>query len=233
MDIQIEKPAHQKLSPFSRALASEIQEFSQRMLRTVPLFAEARNGRITNHELTVYLANIKFLLSHTDHCITRARDRSREFGLAKLAAFYDDKLEEENGHEAWANDDLRLREKDPQDSSFRPSLHLENLMRFIKASIDKSPASYLGYVLLTEFFTVEAGGPWLADLDKYCGIRPNSMSAIANHVELDKHHILDDFALIDEYFTDETSRQELLAVARPAMKYFESFCREIEVGAHA
>ena len=220
------------LSPFSQSLVQSMESYCRYLLVDVPIFREAKNGRVTNKELTWYLFNLKFLLSRTDQCMVQARNRSLELGLGLLADFYADKRQEEAGHEAWANDDLATRQA--SGATFAaPSKHFVELMKFIPERIHANPTGYLGYVLLTEFVTVAVGSAWLADLERHCGISMSSMSSVSKHVELDKHHILDDFAIIDAACTTEQDRRDVAHVIQNGMKYFEGFAREIEIGSFA
>ncbi len=228
MELQSLHTKTKHISRFSQQLVQEMSTYCQDLLDTVPIFQGAKEGLITQKELGWYLFNLKFLLSNTDDCIRKAMFRSQELGLKDLAAFYLEKLDEEEGHEEWAKDDLRSNEINCDQFS-EPSPHLIESMAFLRKSIQENPASYLGYVLLTEFVTVFVGSVWLKNLEKFCGIKNSSMSSVANHVELDKHHVMDDFAIIDKTCIEQKNEKAIQAVVHGAMRFFERFVREIEV----
>lgn len=213
---------------FTDLLRDEMNAFCRSLLENVPLFYGAKQGVITRRELGQYLTNLKFLLSNTDACISLAMNRSRELGWTDLAEFYQEKLHEEEGHEEWARQDLKTIRM-PMAGEPAPSRHLVEMMQFIRASIIANPTSYLGYVLLTEFVTVNVGSVWLADLDAHCGIQPASLSSVSNHVELDKHHIMDDFKIISSFVRTGSAQRSIERVMLQSMRHFEAFCREIKV----
>ena len=169
--------------------------------------------------------NIKFLLSRTTPNLELARDEAKNKGHQKLADFYHEKISEEEGHEAWADDDIRGNNSALTNILVSP--YLSEMMTEVVASIRQNPFSYLGYVLLTEYFTVKVGGPWLEDLEKYCGISHRQVSVVDSHVELDKDHIQDDFRAIDQVCFGVEDQASVMRMVNLSTRLFRNFASTI------
>src|SRR3954464_9091654 len=89
------------------ALRADIERYAARMRLDNPLFMRAERGTLTADHLVRYLANIRVLLLHTPLHLNRAIEKARAVGDAPLAIHCRKKLAEEQGHEQWAERDVR------------------------------------------------------------------------------------------------------------------------------
>src|SRR5262245_35377002 len=88
------------------ALHAEMHVQVARLRKENPLLRKAADGTLTAKEVTQYLFNIHHLLQHTPVFLEHARRRALEAGEAQLAAHYEHKMNEEEGHDQWAVNDI-------------------------------------------------------------------------------------------------------------------------------
>lgn len=209
------------------ALRDEIDRSAARMRRENPLFTRAAEGTIDRRTISRYLTNIHVLLQHTPIHLERARKRARELGREDLARHFDHKMEEEVGHDAWAERDLRRVSNGAPVEASQPLVTMEGMLRFIESVIDRDPAEYLAYIFFAEYLIVVLGPEWLDLLEKRCGIPKTSMTAIGNHIELDKDHVDEALATIDELVGDPSKLPAMRDVVVATVARFENFCAEV------
>lgn len=208
-------------------LREEIEKFHERMSRENPLFVNARNGRLTPREVSVYLANILYLIQHTPVHLKLALQKATERESKPLVSFFKTKLKEEEGHDAWAENDLSSL-VGAYDVAHPAELSptMLSLVQYITDTINTDPTLYLAYIVLAEYFTVLIAPGWLSDLSTRCNIPSDMLSVVKNHAELDKDHVIDDLKIIDS-LADTTYATVLRSVLQISMRHFEAFAAEI------
>ncbi|MCX6128119.1 MAG: hypothetical protein NTX25_03530, partial [Proteobacteria bacterium] len=77
------------------------------------------------------------------------------------------------------------------DSILGVTSEMQTFVKANQAMIEKDPFGYFIYVLYAEYFTVLAGPPCLAAIEKNCKIPMSLMSIIGKHAELDRDHVQD------------------------------------------
>jgi hypothetical protein len=215
-----------------QALRIEIEAFTSHR-DDIPIFRAAARGEITLAMARSYVANMGYLVSFTPKFLKRARDRARVIGDAPLAEFFGNKIKEEAGHGVWAERDLEKLdvEQSKRDSGIIDVPHLaqavHELTEWTAKTIDEHPALYLSYIAFAEYMTVILGPSWLKLLEERCGIPRSSMTVIDNHVELDREHAEEAFALIDDFVTDPKMLGPMRATLARAMAHFNALGAEI------
>lgn len=209
------------------ALEAEILAYAARTRRENPLYRQAANGTLPAACVTHYLANVLDVLRHTPRFLRHAHERAVALGDMRLAAFFLDKIDEERGHDKWAERDVkRMTVRTPQASrDVLPAI--EELKAFTLAIIDEDPALILTYMLFNESLVVILGDEWLAALEKHCGIPRTSMTSVGNHVVLDRDHTEEALASIDLLVGDPRKVVRMVAVLRQAMAIFDRFFMQI------
>ena len=101
------------------------------------------------------------------------------------------------------------------------------LLAFLESTIDEDPALYLAYILFAEYLVVLLGPEWLTLLEERCGIPRSSMTVIGNHVELDKEHVEEALAHIDDLVSDPRKLSRMREVLLQTIEHFERFCDEV------
>lgn len=211
------------------ALRVEIERFAAGRCRKNALFLKAERGELDRACVRAYLADIHYLVSQTPSCLRFARDKALERDDPKLAAHFAVKLEEEVGHEAWADRDLSSLSglSGAPARVAETSGAMQHLVTFIRRTIDREPALYLSYILFAEYFTVVIGPEWLRLLEENCGIPRSSMTVIGNHIELDRQHVEDALGQIDDLVDDPGQLAPMREVLLASMTHFETFCTEL------
>jgi hypothetical protein len=210
------------------ALRAEIDDYARRMRRSNPLFLKAEDGSFSRDHLMAYLRSIHGLVWHTPVFLLRARDRARELGQDALAEHYEAKRLEEHGHDEWAENDIAS-----VSSAARARLSpevaptMDELLEYLRSTIDRDPTLYLAYILFAEYLTVLLGDEWLALLDANCGIPRSSMSVVGNHVDLDKEHVEHALDQIDDLVDDPHKLAQMRAVLGETFDRFDLFCAEV------
>ena len=213
---------------FGNALRLEIELYAATMRKKNPLFTKAEDGTLSRAHVARYLANIHYLIRHTPVYLERARERALALGDTRLAEHYTHKLDEEQGHDAWAERDV---ERVSRTSDVVPRLDnavaMRELVDYLGMIIDEDPALYLAYILFAEYLIVLLGPEWLALLESRCGIPHSSMTVIGNHAELDKNHVEEALDEIDELVGDPVKLPRMREVLRDSILFFDRFCAEV------
>jgi hypothetical protein len=211
-----------------RALRAEVEAYAVAMRRTNPLFTRAEDGTLTADCLARYLANVHFIVSLTPPFLARARARALELGDGALAAHFAQKSGEEVGHDAWAARDLERVSAQAAGRVPRGVLPaMRELTDYLMQLIDTDPALYLSYILFTEQLIVALGPDWLRMLESRCGIPRTSMTVIANHAELDRHHVEEALAEIDDLVGEPKKLPLMRQALQTSIAHFERFCVQV------
>jgi pyrroloquinoline quinone (PQQ) biosynthesis protein C len=212
----------------ANALRARIAVYVTEMRQSNPLFYKAEDGTLTSAIITRYLANLHHLLLQTPIYLDRARDGARALGDERLALHYEHKKGEEVGHDAWAERDLSRVAPlvaAPVSRDVIPAMW--GLVAYIGDIINEDPALYLAYMLFVEHFTVTCGPEWLDLLEERCGIPRTSMTAIGNHVELDREHVEEALECIDDLVGDPRKLPQMRQALEGSIAHFERFCIEV------
>lgn len=206
---------------------SRIEVAAAALSKSSPFFLKAREGQLSRLHIANYIYNIRFILSMTPVCLRRAAQRASELGNNELAEYYQAKLVEEDGHEEWAKSDLA--NLGFEDVSFDPSRVSEpavSLMKYVAAVIDRDPRLYLIYIYFAEYITVRAGPELLEALDRACGIERAKLTAVANHEELDRDHVIEGASVITK-FLGEADLEACRSVIARSQCHLESMFEDV------
>jgi hypothetical protein len=193
-----------------------------------PLFQFAASGRLTKTMVMRYIANVTHLTRQTPAHLKRARDRSRALGDSSLAAHFAQKMGEEVGHAEWGDADLECLRRlvvSPSTPELTPSIRM--LVSYIEQTIDQDPACYLTYIAFAEYVTVLLGPELLRHIEERCGVSRSSMTVVDNHVELDRAHAEEGFAVIDDLVADPRKISALRRTLGEVFAFFDRFCEEV------
>jgi len=191
------------------------------------VFANAMAGTMTGDRLSRYLASLHYMIQHTPIHLKRARERARTLGDEALCRHFEHKFGEEQGHDVWAENDLETLERTHQSTSrgeVMPGALL--LARHIEATIDDKPALYLAYIAFVEYMTVMVGPEWMSYLEERCGIARTNVSVIDEHIELDREHAEEGFAVMDDLVGDPAMLTPMRDALRQFMAMFDTYCAE-------
>lgn len=210
------------------SLRLEVEAHARRVLASSELLRRASVGEVGVVIVGRYLASLRFLLEQTQAHLGRARDRARDLESVALARYFEQKLEEERGHDHWAAQDLRvLMDGGRIGGAFAPVPAILELAHFIESTIDDDPRDYLAYVLWAEYFTVLVGGVFVNELVGRCGIDGNALTCLARHVELDADHADEGLDAIDRLIDDPARLRKMLAVVQLAGALFDRACDQM------
>ena len=213
------------------ALKHEVEAHVQRTLESNPMLALARQGAVAPAVLGRYLASLRYIISKTPECLTRAEHNARAAGQHQLAEYFRKKLAEEDGHDRWAEQDIHVFRStfgvDPDD----PVSAMRELYRFVVRMIDRDTTLYVAYILWVEYFTVLAAPELISALVKRCGVPPEALSCISKHVTLDIEHTDQNLEDVDEMIQDPSQLPPMRTAMRGAMQWFDRACEEMVQGA--
>lgn len=210
------------------ALRDDIESYSRGAKNRNPIYLRALDGSLERENVGHYLVNVLHLLRHTPIYLERARKKALERGHMKLAEYFTHKLGEEAGHDQWAASDIDHFTNDlgvECTDSIAPAM--AELLSYLKDTIDQDPTLYLAYILFAEYFTVLEAPEWLALLEERCGVPQEFMSAVANHVELDKDHVHEGLDAIDALVADPSYLGSMRETLRRSIGYFDRFMAEV------
>jgi len=210
------------------ALHAELERYASTMRHANPLFYKAADGTMTPECISRYLANVHYLIRYTPTYLVRAREAAKARGDLALARHYQERLGEEVDHDKWAEQDLeRIAAQVPTTLVRDVMPAWQELVAYLASIIDEDPVLYLSYILFAEQLIAALGPEWLLLLEERCGIPRSSMSVIANHAELDRDHVSDALARIDDLVGDPRKLPRMRQVLLESLRYFDRFCAEV------
>src|SRR5262249_23738884 len=154
--------------------------------------------------------------------------RAEELGRTELAQYFEQKRQEEVGHDRWADNDIvMLRGMFGVGPTVTPATSITELLGYLRDLITDEPANYLAYILFVEYLTVLVGPEWLKLVEERCGIPMSAMTVVGNHIDLDKTHVVDGLREMDQLVGHASSVEPLRDALHASMKYFDGFCSEM------
>lgn len=212
----------------SQTVKQRTDEFWEHIRETNPMILRTRDGKLGAEHIQTYLASVRYLIEHTPIHLRTALNRAELTGRPKLAAYFRAKIQEEQGHDQWATDDLaKLRASHAPANTESVSPEIVKLVRQIERTIEHDPAHYVAYIFLAEYMTVISAPEWLRLLEERCSIPTSVMSVIANHAELDKGHVVDGMREMDELLADSDDARPFLNSLQGCMDALEGFYADI------
>jgi hypothetical protein len=157
-----------------------------------------------------------------------AEQQALTAGDLALASHYRHKVQEEAGHDRWAEQDLEgLGVAGIEYGHGESMTAIGQLIAYLRRAVDRDPSLFLSYMLLAEYLTVLVGPLWLQALESRCGISPDRLTVLANHVVLDRQHAAEGFREIDILVTSPEKGGPMLEVLRTSLFYYEQFWNEV------
>lgn len=205
------------------ALRTDIEQWAARREQN-PVFALAKRGAFGRELIAQYLANVTHMVRLTPHYLVLARDAARARGNAGLTEYFQHKLEEEVGHDAWGEADLASL---GATGSSQPLPSIVRLTEYLTESIKTDPALYVCYIAWAEYMTVLVGPEFLALIEERNGVSRTSMSVIDKHVVLDIDHSEEALGAIDELVGDPRMIGPMRKALAEIIEIFDSFFSEL------
>lgn len=213
---------------FSEQLKNDIDDYVAASRRESRLLREARNGKLPSSAIGRYFASIHYLLKQTPVHLEFARERALAVGEIELARYFEHKFAEEQGHAAWAEADIaKLAEVFGVAAIQEPVPGIVKITKNTRAAIERDPFLYLPYILFAEYFTVKFGPDLIGAFARYCGVPTDAMTAVGNHVELDRDHVTEGCKEIDALVSDEGRHEALRDMLRDTMQRVTAFYDEL------
>lgn len=211
----------------SDILRSDIDRYVSEFRASNRLLGAARSGRVTPSVVVRYLTSLRYLLGLTPAHLSIAGARAAALGHTGLASYFAGKVEEEVGHDQWAEADARrIAAVFGAEPPSGPAATILALVRRTRDAIEHDPFSYIAYILFAEYFTVTVGPEWMTALVENCGIPMAALTVVSRHVELDGEHAAEGCREIDA-LVEEQSLPSLRAMLRDTMQGFSAFCDEL------
>lgn len=209
----------------SNELKKMIEEFIESLKKNDNLLKLANDGKVTIDIVEEYLASVLYLISNTPVHLKLAQEYSSH--LPKLKSHFEKKIQEETGHDKWAEADLSELDKLSKLSQITPNKNIVDLVKYLEHSIRVDVKSYLAYILFAEYFTVLAGPLWVGALVNHCNIPVSALSVVTNHMELDKEHVADGSDEIDDLLNQDNDFSELVTVVYNSQMFFKLFFNDL------
>jgi hypothetical protein len=208
------------------ALRIDIEQFAARCREENLLLAWTKAGRITPEMVARYLASLHYMLTFTGPHLSRAAERARAMGDDALAHHYEEKFAEEIGHEVWAENDRKTLQETKGATADAAMPSAIELAAYISTAIEEHPALYLAHIAFSEYITVMLGPEWMEALEKANGISRKAVTVIDKHVELDREHAEEGFAVMDDLIVDPKMLPRMREALAKSMECFNGLCGE-------
>lgn len=176
----------------ARTLKERTESYWNEGKRTNPFLSGLFQGTLPPEAMARFLVHARHLVSFTPAHLSLAVKEAEKRSLPQLAAYLAEKHAEEQGHDEWANDDLKKITTmkgmaRTQPAEIDPSMTA--LVQHNEALIRKDPTLYLAYIFFAEYSCVYAGPDLVEAQEKKCGFPQGSLTIISKHAELDQHHV--------------------------------------------
>ncbi len=195
----------------AQALTSKTKHYAEYILSEEPFFQQLLKGELRPESYALFLENVRYLVTHTPIHLKKAIARSEKF--PELKTFFEQKFKEEEGHDVWAEDDLKAMSPHLQRNDFelKVTQEMKTYVELIAAAIDEDPYLYPSYIYYTELLTVLLAEPMNEALENKCNFGKNVATIITSHAELDQHHIVEGEAAIQKLIDEDKYRSKTLA----------------------
>jgi hypothetical protein len=218
------------MTHLARELQSSIDTWADQLWRESRLAQLTRSGALSERALALYLESLRFLFHHSQRNLAAASTRARTVGNERLANIFGAKASEETGHDQWASRDLSGLTRSAV-SGVEPAAGSRRLVELQRELImDHHPLCFFAYSLWAEYMTVRLGDAWLNALASN-GYARTSVTAVANHVDADREHAAEGFAVLDQLWDGQPERALILRSVERAQTLFEAFCDEVYLAA--
>ena len=211
-------------------MMGDIERYLDATLDTNPLFVGAKEGTVTPEIIGRYVTNVTHLVAQTQRHLNRAAEASAARGLNRLADWFNEKVHEEAGHDQWGEEDKQeLSRRFAVTASPRLLASTRALVGYISETIDYDPNLYLIYMLLAESGAVRVGPVFIRDLELRCGIPHSVVSILGNHAELDREHVQEDLAVIEDLLSDDDGIDdtEVFSTLRKSMELIDGMHADV------
>ena len=211
-------------------MQSSIDAWAEKLWLESKLAQLTRSGALSERALALYLESLRFLFHHSQRNLAAASTRARALGDERLADIFAAKASEEAGHDQWASRDLSGLTPSAI-SGIEPAAGSRRLVELQRELImEHHPLCFFAYSLWAEYMTVRLGDAWLNALASN-GYARTSVTAVANHVDADREHAAEGFAVLDQLWDGQPERALILRSVERAQALFEAFCDEIYLAA--
>ena len=206
-------------------ITSSIDAYYRELKTRNSFFVATLTGTLTPQQLATYIFNLKYTVAQTIPQCKIGAIRSKEMGFAKLHDYFKLKINEEAGHDKWAQEDLEnLRNVYQIDIKMNLCKPMIDLVAHNHNIVQKDPRLYLVYMLFAEYFTVHAGPEFLKGIEQACGIPKKHISVLAKHVALDSEHVAEWKHVVEECKVDFTTlHDQAISTFLDVMKLYGNF----------
>lgn len=218
----------------AQRMRARIDAFRDEAFASHPFFLRIQQGRFTEAMLRLFLENVLHLVRHTPVHLRLAEHHTTRLARPALAAYYQNKLREEVGHDQWAEDDLKALDGKPPgggraqaETTIRALPSMAAMLRYNEKNLRDAPELYLAHILFAEYFTVVATPPMVLALEEKCGIPRTCLSVLTEHAELDQGHVDEWSEVLPRLVDERQDAARLVASLEETMRLYAAFCREI------
>jgi hypothetical protein len=212
-------------SELTTRLRRTIEQWADDLRRSSELLQLTKRGKLPSRALALYLESLRYLFRSSQDNLHHAAAIARRDGHTALAAHFDRKAWEEQGHDTWASRDL-AHLPPPVAQDVRPAREIVALVELQRELIAQHPLCFAAYALWAEYFTVLLGEEWLDALSASGYARPQ-ISAVARHVDADREHAATGFAELEQLWKGEPELETLVGAVERAGGVFAAFCDEV------
>ncbi len=206
-------------------LKASIEQWAEGLRRDSALSHRVRGGQLPPRAIAMYLESLRYLFRSSCESLGLAAAVAHRRGDAELAAYFEAKASEEQGHDVWATNDLAHLPPMAAEG-IRPAAAIVRLVELQRRLIEHHPMCFVAYAVWAEYFTVLLGDEWLELLSAQ-GYSRGQLSAVAKHLDADRAHAAAGFAELERLWSGDPDRTALLEAVARAGSEFASFCDEI------
>lgn len=217
----------------SNAMKQRVEQYWDELKKEDYYNQAILSGSASPEMVSHFLVNVRYLVQHTPVHLKKAYDLSISRNLSRLAQFFQQKLEEEQGHDQWADADLAKLERRLKKPPVKTDIHysMKKLIQHIENTINQDPHLYLAYIFFAEYLCVVCGPEMTSALQNQCGFPPQSLTVVENHAELDKDHVHEWEEVIEEIIDEKVYKSKFMSYLEETISLHKEFFASCGEGA--
>lgn len=203
----------------------DVEDWAAAVLRENRLLGRARQGQLPPRSAATYLESVRYLTSRTVPNLATAAEVAAARGRPALAAYFREKVDEEIGHDRWAEADLAHFDDAMVEALWVPD-GMRSLVDYQRSLAQRDPTAMLVHCFWAEYHVVLLAEEWLSALE-VSGFPRAGFTFVTKHAEADAGHASEGLRELQQLILPSDDHAALRCVVAESSAHFDRFCEEV------
>ena len=218
----------------SMELLSKIENHWKSITNSEAYINTVKSGKANGLMIGRLLAGTRYLIQHTPIHLSLALKEAQKLGVEYdwLRSYFEEHLQEEVGHDAWATQDLKNLSIQVETIDDSVSESMKSFVTYVENIIRKDVRLYPAYILWAEYAVVVGAEEFAKDLKEFCNIDASALSVFLKHAKLDQLHAAEGVEVLDKLVQlDFDLSEKFLHLIDETTSHYGLFFNDITEGA--